>query len=80
MVGLYMEDGVLYAHKKNEAATGIVIDDAEAGSDVALTNLTGIIDMTVGEATIINLPTIKEGGSKATDINLIQKVLKIIKK
>lgn len=74
MVGLYMEDGVLYAHRKNENATGIVLDDAEAGSDVALTNLTGIIDLTVGEATIINLPTIKEGGSKSTDINLIRNV------
>ena len=48
MAGLYMDDGILYAHKKSENATGIVLEDAEAGSDVALTNLTGIIDMTVG--------------------------------
>ena len=69
-----MDDGVLYAHKKSENATGIVLEDAEAGSDVALTNLTGIIDMTVGEATLINIPTIKEGGSKTTDIDLIKNV------
>ena len=29
IVGLYMEDGVLYAHKKEENATGVVLDDAE---------------------------------------------------
>ena len=53
IVGLYMEDGVLYAHKKEENATGMVLDDAEANSDVSLSNLTGIIDMSVGEVTVI---------------------------
>ena len=74
IVGLYMEDGVLYAHKKEENATGVVLDDAEENMDVALTNLTGIIDMNVGEVTVINVPTIKEGGSKASDIDLIKHV------
>ena len=48
IVGLYMDNGVLYAHKKEENATGVVLEDAEANMDVALTNLTGIIDMAVG--------------------------------
>ena len=74
IVGLFMEDGVLYAHKKEENATGIVLDDAEKDSDVALTNLTGIIDMNVGEVTVINVPTIKEGGSKSSDLDLIKNV------
>lgn len=74
IVGLFMEDGVLYAHKKEENATGVVLDNAEAGMDVALTNLTGIIDMSVGEVTIINVPTIKDGGSKSCDMTLIKNV------
>ena len=74
IVGLYMEDGVLYAHKKEENATGVVIDDAEEGMDVALTNLTGLIDMSIGEVTVIIVPTIKEGGTKVCDIDLIQNV------
>lgn len=69
-----MESGVLYAHKKEENATGIVLDDAEAGMDVSLTNLTGIIDMSIGEVTVINLPTIKDGGSKSCDMDLIKNV------
>ena len=74
IVGLYMDDGVLYAHKKEENATGVVLDDAEAGRDVSLTNLTGIIDMSVGEVTVIIVPTIKDGGSKACDLELIKTI------
>ena len=74
IVGLYMDGGVLYAHKKEENATGIVMEDAEAGMDVSLTNLTGIIDMNVGEVTVIIVPTIKDGGSKACDLDLINNV------
>ena len=74
IVGLYMKDGILYAHHKEENATGIVLEDTEKDSDVALTNLTGLIDMTVGEATVINLPTIKEGGTNVADMNLIKDV------
>lgn len=76
IVGLYMEDGVLYAHKKEENATGVVLSDAEAGMDVSLTNLTGIIDMNVGEVTVIIVPTIKNGGSKSSDLELIKNVYK----
>ena len=74
IVGLFMEDGVLYAHIGEENASGVVLDDAEANSDVALTNLTGTINLTVGEVTVINVPTIKEGGSKSCDMKLIKKI------
>ena len=76
IVGLFMEDGVLYAHKKEENATGVVLEDAEAGSDVSLSNLTGMIDMTIGEVTVINVPTIKDGGSKSCDMELISNIYK----
>ncbi len=74
MVGLFMENGVLYAHKKEENATGIVINDTEKGMDAALSNLTGIIDVSIGDVTIINVPTINDGGSNASDLELIKKV------
>ena len=74
IVGLYMDDGVLYAHKAEENASGLVLGDASRGSDVALTNLTGMIDMSIGEATVINLPTIKEGGSNAADLELVKDI------
>ena len=74
IVGLFMENGVLYAHKKEENATGVVLDDAENGMDVSLSNLTGMINMSVGEVTVINVPTIKNGGSKASDLELIKTI------
>ena len=74
IVGLYMDSGVLYAHKKEEDATGVVLGDATKGCDVALSNLTGLIDMTIGEAVVINLPTIKEGGSDKVNLELIKSV------
>ena len=74
IVGLFMDDGVLYAHSGEENAAGIVLEDTKANSDVALTNLTGLIDMTVGEVTVISVPTIKDGGSKACDFDLIKKI------
>lgn len=73
-VGLFMEDGILYAHKSDESATGIVLNDATKGSDVALTNLTGLIDMTIGEAIVITIPTIKEGGTSNCDLELVRDV------
>ena len=76
IVGLFMKDGVVYAHKKEENATGVVLEDAEAKSDVSLTNLTGMIDMTVGEVTVITVPTIKDGGSKSCDMELISNIYK----
>ena len=76
IVGLYMDNRVLFAHKKEENATGLVLEDAEADTDVSLTNLTGIIDMSVGEVTVINVPTIKDGGSKACDLELIKTIFK----
>ena len=69
-----MDDGILYAHKKEENATGVVLEDAEENMDVSLTNLTGIIDMSVGEVTVIIVPTIKNGGSKTCDIDLIRNI------
>ena len=60
--------------KKEENATGVVLDDAENGMDVSLSNLTGMINMSVGEVTVINVPTIKNGGSKASDLELIKTI------
>jgi putative transcriptional regulator len=72
-VGLYMEEGVLYAGHKKQSATGIVLKDSKKGHDVALGSLNGLIDLEIGEVTVITLPTIKDGGSDATDLDLVKK-------
>ncbi|WP_409200781.1 winged helix-turn-helix transcriptional regulator [Methanobrevibacter sp. DSM 116169] len=76
VVGLYMRKGILYAGNEKSNATGIVVRDAKKGMDVALDSLRGLIDYDVGTVNIITLPTIKEGGSSAANIDLIKKTYK----
>ena len=73
-VGLYMDDGILYASKEDASASGTVLSDANKGHDVALGGLSGLIDMSVGEATIITLPTIKDGGSSETNLEVVKEI------
>lgn len=73
-VGVYMDDGVLYAGKVEASATGTVLKDASKYHDVPLGGLNGTIEMNVGEAIIITIPNIKDGGSRATDLELIKRV------
>lgn len=73
-VGIYMDDGILYAGKVDSAASGTVLKDADKGHDVALGGLTGTIEMEIGEAIIVTLPNIKDGGSDAADLELIKDI------
>lgn len=73
-VGLYMEKGILYAGHKQQSASATALEDAEVGEDVALGELNGIIDLKNGQAIIVTLPTIKEGGSANADLNLIKNI------
>ena len=75
-VGLYMEDGILYADKSEQNATAEVLCDANIGEDVALTGLNGMIDLEIGQVIIISIPAIKKGGSRATDLEIIKKTYK----
>lgn len=71
-VGLFMENGVLFANKSKQNACAEVLCDVEKGGDVPLTSLTGMIDLEVGQVIIVTLPTIKQGGSRCTDFELIK--------
>ena len=63
-VGLYMEDGRLYASINAQTnAYADVILDTKKGFDVALTNLKGTIEIKESKILIITLPPIKQGGS-----------------
>lgn len=73
-VGIYMNQGILYASKKPANATGTVLKDTEKGRDVPLGGLSGLIDMKIGEAVIITLPNIKNGGSEACNLELIKNI------
>jgi putative transcriptional regulator len=75
-VGLVMRDGVLYAvNPKNSDAEafGIVTADAEPGEDLGFKYVKGKVKLTQGRILIIKLPSIREGGSKAVDLDKVKR-------
>lgn len=75
IVGLFMNNGLLYAtNESNKSATAEVLTSTKKGFDVALTNLKGTIDLKEGQALIISIPTIKEGGSKETKMDFVKDI------
>jgi putative transcriptional regulator len=51
-----------------------VLNNAKKGEDVALIKLGGIIELESGYVVIIKLPTINQGGSRASDLKKIEEI------
>jgi putative transcriptional regulator len=68
-----MQDGMLYCSNKNDGgAEGIAINDSEAGMDVGVTNLKGLIPLTPENVTLIRIPSIIDGGSHKVDVKKLR--------
>jgi len=63
-VGVYMKNGWLYAGKRPQNAMGIVAMDAQAGQDVGVARLSGLISHTEGTIHVCKVPRIQYGGSR----------------
>ena len=68
-VGLFMENGILtaYAGKKSKSV-GTAISDACIDEDIPIKNLEGIVELTQGKLCIIEIPSIRDGGSRNINI------------
>lgn len=65
-VSLSMRDGVLRATPGGAGdATAVAVTDADAGRDVGITNFEGVVDYEPGRVTIVSVPQVREGGSRA---------------
>jgi len=73
-VWLKMENGILCATKENASASAKVLHDADKDEDVALTNLSGTIELEPGNVFIIKIPAINQGGSRASNLNKIKDI------
>jgi len=72
-VGLVMREGLLVAiDDLSVSAKGIAVSDANEGEDVGVTNIQGIINMEIGEVTILEVSNMQKGGSKNVDLDLLQ--------
>jgi putative transcriptional regulator len=63
-VGVYMQDGWLYAGKGSHTATGNAVMDARKGEDIGISRLNGIISHTEGLIHVCKVPRIQRGGSR----------------
>ncbi|MDR0373216.1 MAG: winged helix-turn-helix transcriptional regulator [Nitrososphaerota archaeon] len=74
-VGLIMKEGVMYTspiENPQTQARGIALTNAQTGEDLGLKNLHGKLYVKQGKILIVKLPSIRRGGSNATDITKVQ--------
>ncbi|MCL5985250.1 MAG: winged helix-turn-helix transcriptional regulator [Actinobacteria bacterium] len=75
-VRLEMRDGLLFATSRvGDGAKGIAFSDAIKGEDVGVTNIEGIVELSRGKITILNIPTVAKGGSKRVDLTYLKKAI-----
>jgi putative transcriptional regulator len=74
-IGLIMKEGVMYTVPLGSPlaeATGIALVDAKPGDDLGLRDLHGKVKVKKGKILIVKLPSIRKGGSRATDLEKIK--------
>jgi putative transcriptional regulator len=73
-VSLMMQNGLLYAsnHRRN-GASGITAEKAKAGEDIGIMDIEGIVPLEAGQVTVLEVPTIQNGGSKKVDLKKLKK-------
>jgi putative transcriptional regulator len=67
-VGLKMKDGLLFATAQaNGGARGTALSTVTQGEDVNISNIEGLVELTKGKITILQVPSIRAGGSRSID-------------
>lgn len=75
-VGLRMRDGLLWAGKPEDGgARGVAITAAEAGEDVGISNIEGIVALQLGRVTIVRVPSSDKGGSAIVDLSKLKQMI-----
>ena len=80
-VNLVMRGGLLYAvPATGEGARAIASCSASRGEDVGVTGIEGIIPLEKGTVRLLQVPTIEEGGSRAVDMDVLEREISGAKK
>ena len=66
-----IKDGMLVADKSSNAVTGIAMFNGDMGEDIAVKDVVGDLQQNDGIITVIRVPAIIEGGSRAADIEKV---------
>lgn len=79
-VGLFMENGILTAYaNKASSSTGTALVNAEAGEDIPIKDLKGIVELFPGMLMIIELPSIENKGTHTVPVGKAGKVISKLK-
>jgi putative transcriptional regulator len=72
-VRLKMKDGLLVATNQTDGgAKGIAVSSAKQGEDIDITNIEGLVELSRGKITLLQVPAIQKGGSKQTDLDKLK--------
>lgn len=74
-IGVYMEDGWLYASRSKQTAMGKATMDALPGMDIGVARLNGIIDHSEGVIQVCKVPRIQRGGSRNVDTQQLETII-----
>jgi cobalt/nickel transport system ATP-binding protein len=74
-VSLKVEDGMIVAGKGEGRVTGIAMFDGDIGEDIAVKEVVGNIEQMTGKITVIRVPGVIEGGSRAVNIDKVRDIL-----
>jgi putative transcriptional regulator len=74
-VALSLRDGALHAApgdgEGGEGATAVAVGAADAGADVGVTDFEGVLDFEPGTVSIVSVPRVDDGGSRAVPADLV---------
>jgi cobalt/nickel transport system ATP-binding protein len=74
-VYLGMKDGMLVAGSVPTGVRGVAVFGGKKGEDIAVKDVIGDLQQLAGSITIIRIPGIVEGGSRAVDIGKVREIL-----
>jgi putative transcriptional regulator len=76
-VGLRMKNGLLFATAKTgSGATGVSMSSVKAGNDVDITRIEGLVELERGKVTILQVPSIRKGGSRNASSRKLKSLIK----
>ena len=76
-VGLVMQDGELHARAKARSASmGRALHDAEAGDELVVADLAGMVELEPGSITVVAVPSPMEGGTARVDLPRLRAMLR----
>ncbi|RXE57077.1 Crp/Fnr family transcriptional regulator [Methanoculleus taiwanensis] len=74
-IGVYMQDGWLYATLQEKTAMGEATMDARPGEDVGVSHLEGIIEHREGLIHVCKIPRVERGGSRKVSSTLLRSAI-----